>query len=220
MFYLEHKPHAGHWNHPPGVTEWSHLLLHDVVANAFHFCAAGGDGSAQHVYLSWHSNSSEQGTKHVFCVNLEQIWSTVSEIFDSQTKKNKKVTDSAKNRTLRSSLRTVTKWSELKQKKTQNAKPRQIHKAKPTLNFRSCTHMCISLSRTQHRTVLIIFPLILQTIIIAHMLFTEGEVPREVSTMSLHNVTSATIFAEILYSLPFVCLFVNYQYFVSTTVLK
>jgi len=48
--------------------------------------------------------SSERGTKHVFHVNLAQIRSVVPKIFDSQTKKNKKVTDSAKNRTLCSLL--------------------------------------------------------------------------------------------------------------------
>ena len=52
----------------------------------------------------WHSNSSERGTKHVFCVNLAQIRWAVPEIFCTQTKK---VTDSAKNRTLCSSLHAV-----------------------------------------------------------------------------------------------------------------
>ena len=80
--------------------------------------------------------------------------------------------------------------------------------------------MCISLYTTQHRTVLIIFPFILQKIVIAHVPSTGGEGPREVSTVSLHIVTSATILAEVMCSLPFVCLFVNYQYFVSATVLK
>jgi len=42
-------------------------------------------------------------------VNLAQIRSAIPEIFDSQTNKitNKKVTDSAKNKTLRSLLRAV-----------------------------------------------------------------------------------------------------------------
>jgi len=35
----------------------------------------------------WHSNSSKQGTKHVFPVNLAQIRSAVPEIFHTQTKK-------------------------------------------------------------------------------------------------------------------------------------
>jgi len=52
----------------------------------------------------WHSNSSERG--NVFPVNLVQIRSAVPEIFDSHTK-NEKVTDSTKNRILRSSLRVV-----------------------------------------------------------------------------------------------------------------
>ena len=52
------------------------------------------------------SNTSERGTKHAFPVNLAQIRSTVPEIFHIQRKK---VTDSAKHRTLRSSLRAVTR---------------------------------------------------------------------------------------------------------------
>jgi len=51
-----------------------------------------------------HSTSSERGIKHVFPVNLAQIRSAVPEIFHTQAKE---VTDSAKNRTLRSSLRVV-----------------------------------------------------------------------------------------------------------------
>ena len=34
----------------------------------------------------WPSNSSKQGTKHVFCVNLAQIHSAFPEIFHTQTK--------------------------------------------------------------------------------------------------------------------------------------
>jgi len=54
---------------------------------------------------SWHSNSSERGTKHVFpvCEFGANPFSGSRDI--SYT--NKKVTDSAKNRTLRSSLRAV-----------------------------------------------------------------------------------------------------------------
>ena len=52
----------------------------------------------------WHSNLSEQGTKHVFGVNLAQIHSAVPKIFDLRTKK---VTDSPKDRTLRSLLHAV-----------------------------------------------------------------------------------------------------------------
>ena len=36
--------------------------------------------------LTWPSNSSEQRTKHIFCVNLVQIRSAVPEIFHTQTK--------------------------------------------------------------------------------------------------------------------------------------
>jgi len=53
----------------------------------------------------WHSNSTERGTKHVFPVNLAQIRSAVPKIFHIKTKKSR--TDSAKNRTLRSSQRVV-----------------------------------------------------------------------------------------------------------------
>jgi len=38
----------------------------------------------------WHSNSSEQRTKHVFSVNLAQIRSAVREIFEWQTNKQTK----------------------------------------------------------------------------------------------------------------------------------
>jgi len=57
----------------------------------------------------WHSNSSQRGTKHVFHVNVAEIRLAVPEIFHTQIKK---VTDSAKNRTLRSSLRAVTNGAE------------------------------------------------------------------------------------------------------------
>jgi len=52
----------------------------------------------------WHSNLPEKGTKHVFGVNLVQIHSAVPKIFDLRTKK---VTDSPKDRTLRSLLHAV-----------------------------------------------------------------------------------------------------------------
>jgi len=51
-------------------------------------------------------------------------------------------------------------------------------KTKSTLIFKNCSHVCIQYHcvqlsyTTQHRTVLIIIPLILQTIIIAHMVST------------------------------------------------
>jgi len=53
-------------------------------------------------------------------------------------------------------------------------------KPKPTLIFKNCSRVCAyhcaQLSHTtQHRTVLIIFHLILQTIIIAQMLSTGGQ---------------------------------------------
>jgi len=66
----------------------------------------------------------------------------------------------------------------LYQKHTQNAKPKPMHKTKPkpksTLIFNNCSYLfayhCAQLTyTTQHRTALIIFPLILQTIITAQM---------------------------------------------------
>ena len=52
-------------------------------------------------------------------------------------------------------------------------------KPKPTFNFKNCSHVCtyhcVQLSyTTQHKTVLIVFPPILQTIIIAQMMSLEG----------------------------------------------
>ena len=57
-------------------------------------------------------------------------------------------------------------------------------KSKPTLNVKNCSHVCVyycvQLSyTTQHRTVLIMFPLILQTIIIAQMMSTGREGKRK-----------------------------------------
>jgi len=67
-------------------------------------------------------------------------------------------------------------------KNTQNAKPKQMHKQtkpKPTLIFKNCSHVCAyhcaQLSYTaQHRTVPIIVPLIVQTIVIAQTMWQEG----------------------------------------------
>jgi len=59
-------------------------------------------------------------------------------------------------------------------------KPTKIKlKPKPTLTFKNCSYVCayhcVQLSyTTQNRTVLIIFPLILQTIIIAQICLLEG----------------------------------------------
>jgi len=59
---------------------------------------------ATEIDLHGHSNSSERGTKRVLRVNLSQIRSAVPEIYFIHKRK---VTDSAKNRTLRRSLRAV-----------------------------------------------------------------------------------------------------------------
>jgi len=68
----------------------------------------GGDGSAQRVLCPWWPRPLPLTFKDVFPVNLAQIRSAIPEIFDSQTKK---VTDSAKNRTLHSSLHVVNSLS-------------------------------------------------------------------------------------------------------------
>jgi len=65
-------------------------------------------------------------------------------------------------------------------------------KPKPTLNCKNCScvcvYHCVQLSyTTQHRTVLIIFPLILQTIIIAQTMSTEK---KEKSVAWKNNRTS------------------------------
>jgi len=66
--------------------------------------------------------------------------------------------------------------------KTQNAKPkkRPKNKPKPARIFMNCSYVCAynctQLSyTTQHRTVLMIFPRILQTIIIAQMISIGGK---------------------------------------------
>jgi len=79
-----------------------------------HLFAAGegvmGDESAQCICCPWWpwplTFKLVWGTKHVFPLNLAQIRSVVPKIFQTQTNK-KKVTDSAKNRTSRSSLHAI-----------------------------------------------------------------------------------------------------------------
>jgi len=61
-----------------------------------------------------------------------------------------------------------------------NKRTKTKPKHKPTLIFKNCSYVCAcrcsQLSYTiQHRTVLIIFPLIFHTIIIAQMMSTGGE---------------------------------------------
>jgi len=68
---------------PPAATEWSRLLTHDRVHSAL-FVPGDLD------LWQWHSNSSKRGIKHIFLVNFALICSAVLDIFDSQTKKNKK----------------------------------------------------------------------------------------------------------------------------------
>ena len=70
------------------------------------------------------------------------------------------------------------------------------HKPKPTLNFKNCSYVCAYhcaqlLNTTQHRTVLIIFPLILQTIIIAQMM-EEGRAPLEI----MHSFTDPVLLSH------------------------
>jgi len=71
-----------------------------------------------------------------------------------------------------------------------NLNKRTQTKAKPTLIFKNCSYMyayhCAQpLYTTQHRTVLIVFPLIFQTVIIAQMISTGGEGEGE-SCMTLY----------------------------------
>ena len=57
-----------------------------------------------------------------------------------------------------------------------NKRTKTKPKLKPTLIFKNCSCVCVQLPyTTHHRTVLIIFPLILQTIIIAQMMSSGGE---------------------------------------------
>jgi len=85
---------------------------------------------------------------------------------------------------------TITKQSKLNQKthKMLNQKKctKTKSKPKPTLIFKNCSYVCVCTYHcaqlsytTQHRTVLTIFPLILQTITIAQMMSTGGK--REIS---------------------------------------
>jgi len=61
-------------------------------------------------------------------------------------------------------MQNINKWTKTK------------HKPKPTLSLKNCSCVCYHCVQppyiTQHKTVLILFPLILQTIIIAHMMYT------------------------------------------------
>jgi len=65
-------------------------------------------------------------------------------------------------------------------------------KPKPTVNFKNCSYACSYhcvqlLYTTQHRTVLIIFSLVLQTIIIVQMLATgSGRIP--IMTVVQHSL--------------------------------
>jgi len=72
---------------------------------------------------------------------------------------------------------------------TQKIKP----KPKSTLNFKNCScvsaYDCLQLSHTpQHRTVLIISPLIFQTTITAHMLSTAGEGRQLTSVLLMYAI--------------------------------
>jgi len=84
-------------NRTQAATEWSRLLLHDVICSErvpFRRRRGRWECTARCLSLvtltfdvsPWHSNSSERGTKHVFPVNLAQLRSGVPEVFDSQTK--------------------------------------------------------------------------------------------------------------------------------------
>ena len=68
--FTKHKPHAGRRMDQ----KWRFLSLLTLTFDLW----------------NWHSNLSEQGTKHVFPVNLAQIRSAVPEIFHTQTKKSQR----------------------------------------------------------------------------------------------------------------------------------
>ena len=69
----------------------SKLEAKNVLPNMNHTQAAErAEKSCFCPWWPWHSNLSEQGTKHVFSVNLVQICSTVPEIFHTETKKSQR----------------------------------------------------------------------------------------------------------------------------------
>ena len=101
---------------PLAATEWSHLLLHDLVCRVcgpFHRCW-GVMGVQFFVpgdldLWPWHSNLSEWGTKHVFPVNLAQVVKWLHSMC-----KQKQRSHSSKNRTLCSLLHAVKTLQSLK----------------------------------------------------------------------------------------------------------
>jgi len=94
LCFTKHKPHACRnvsdhtsprycaFPSPPAATEWSRLMLHDVICSeraTMHF-QRGRNLSVVTLTFDiahWHSNSSERRTKYVFTVNLAQIRSAV-----------------------------------------------------------------------------------------------------------------------------------------------
>jgi len=59
--------------------------------------------------------------------------------------------------------------------KCTTTKPKPQHSSLRTADIHVCAYHCVQLSyTTQHKTVLIIFPLILQTIIIAETILSNG----------------------------------------------
>jgi len=86
------------------------------AATTFHSITSGGDGSAQHIFCPWWPCPLTLTFKLMRARDQTHLpwkfganpFSGSPEIFYSPTKQNKKVTDSAKNRTWRSLLRTVT----------------------------------------------------------------------------------------------------------------
>ena len=95
---LPNKPHAGRRNHPTPQRRNGTVCC---CCGPFVRCRDWWECTARFLSLvtltfdlwpwhSWHSNFCERGTKHVLPVNLAQIRSSVPEIFDSQTDKNKK----------------------------------------------------------------------------------------------------------------------------------
>jgi len=104
---------------PLAATEWSHLLLHDLVCRecgplrrcwgvlGVQFFVPGDLD-----LWPWHSNLSEWGTKHVFPVNLAQVVQWLPRYLIHKQKKQR--SHSSKNRTLCSLLHTVKTLQSLK----------------------------------------------------------------------------------------------------------
>jgi len=82
-----------------------------------------------------------------------------------------------------------------------NKRTKTKPKPKPTLIFKNCSHVCayhcVQLSyTTQHRTVLIISPLIHQTIIIAQMMSTKGRGAQKLQMVDMYSVLHVILISK------------------------